>query len=132
GSRRRRARSTGCSRRREWRAPIAGASRTGSWRSALHVLASHMGRGPLMIRRTGNQLTRAPIVKKAAVRSFVTSIQCRQSELPALRVRLGEWLEAVRIPPQTAFDVMLATHEAAKNAIAHADPTDSVNVRATI
>jgi len=62
----------------------------------------------------------------------MTSIKCRQSELPGLRARLGEWLETVAVRPQTAFDVLLATHEAAKNAIAHAEPCDSVNVRATI
>src|SRR4051794_2533397 len=67
-----------------------------------------------------------------ALRSFATSIECRQSELPGLRAQLAEWLDAVQVPRQAAFDVMLATHEAAKNAIAHADPCDSVNVRAKL
>jgi anti-sigma regulatory factor (Ser/Thr protein kinase) len=66
------------------------------------------------------------------VRSFDTSIQCRQSELPVLRARLNEWLAGAEIRERTAFDVLLATHEAAKNAIAHAGPSDFVNVRVSI
>lgn len=69
---------------------------------------------------------------KQAVRMFATSIRCREAELPALRSQLSDWLEAMRVPAQTRFDVLLATHEAAKNAIAHAGPSDFVNVRASI
>ena len=66
------------------------------------------------------------------MRSFDTSIQCRQNELSVLRGRLNEWLATAGVPEKTAFDVLLATHEAAKNAIAHAGPSDFVNVRASI
>lgn len=66
------------------------------------------------------------------MRSFDTSIQCRQSELPVLRARLNDWLPTVDVRERTAFDVLLATHEAAKNAIAHARPSDFVNVRVSI
>jgi two-component sensor histidine kinase len=66
------------------------------------------------------------------VPSFVTSIQCRHTELPALRAGLAQWLETERVAPQAAFDVMLATHEAAKNAIAHAAPSDFIKVRAAL
>jgi anti-sigma regulatory factor (Ser/Thr protein kinase) len=69
---------------------------------------------------------------KQAVRSFATSIRCHEPDLPGLRAQLSEWLELMRVPAQTKFDVLLATHEAAKNAIAHADPSDFVNVRASI
>jgi anti-sigma regulatory factor (Ser/Thr protein kinase) len=60
------------------------------------------------------------------------SIECRQSELPALREQLGNWLDEVRVPEGPAFHAKLVTHEAAKNAIAHAGPGDQVKVRATL
>ena len=67
-----------------------------------------------------------------AARSFATSIRCRESELATLRSSLSAWLAATRVTSRTRFDVLLATHEAAKNAIAHAGPSDFVNVRASI
>lgn len=60
------------------------------------------------------------------------SIACSQSELPALREQLGHWLESQAIQPEPAFHTKLVIHEAAKNAIAHADPGDEVKVRVAI
>jgi anti-sigma regulatory factor (Ser/Thr protein kinase) len=60
------------------------------------------------------------------------SIECRQSELPVLREQFGQWLESVRVPPKASFHAKLVTHEAAKNAIAHARPVDLVKVRAAV
>jgi len=68
----------------------------------------------------------------SVVRPFEMSIECRHGELPVLRAGLGHWLDAVRVPAGPAFDAKLLTHEAAKNAIAHAGPGDLVKVRAAI
>jgi len=66
------------------------------------------------------------------VHPFVKSIECRQSELPALREQLGRWLDAARVPAECAFQAKLVTHEAAKNAMAHAGPRDFVKIRAAV
>ena len=60
------------------------------------------------------------------------SIECRQGELPVLREKLGRWLDSVRVPAGPAFHAKLLTHEAAKNAMAHAGPGDLVQVRAAL
>jgi anti-sigma regulatory factor (Ser/Thr protein kinase) len=64
------------------------------------------------------------------VGAFVTSFDADVSELPELRHRLADWLEAQDVEQQTAFTVRLLAHEVAQNA--HAEPGDSVEVRAAI
>src|SRR3954468_8303244 len=62
------------------------------------------------------------------MRGFVTYIDCEQSELVLLRERLGHWLDAHSVSPELAYHVKLVAHEAARNAIEHADPCDRVEV----
>jgi two-component sensor histidine kinase len=64
------------------------------------------------------------------VEQFAISIPCDACELAGLRAKLGDWLDAGRVPATAAFPVKLVVHEAAKNAIAHNASEDSVLVRA--
>ena len=76
--------------------------------------------------------TRVKREQKTAVHPFAMSIECRQSELPALREQLGRWLDAAQVPAERAFQAKLVTHEAAKNAMAHAAAGDLVKIRAVV
>jgi two-component sensor histidine kinase len=64
--------------------------------------------------------------------SFAAEIECDRDELPGLRAELDEWLAEQDVSPQTAFQVKFVAHEAAKNAIDHADPCDHVHVMASV
>lgn len=66
------------------------------------------------------------------MQGFVTFIRCDKSELAVLRERLGQWLEAQPLQDVLAHDVKLVAHEAARSAIEHADPPDSVKVSVEI
>jgi len=66
------------------------------------------------------------------VGSFVTSFDADVSELPGLRHQLADWLESEDVDERTAFTVRLLAHEVAQNAVAHAEPGDSVEVRAAL
>ena len=64
--------------------------------------------------------------------AFVARVPCEVSRLAALRRDLNGWLAETDLPDRIRSSVVLATHEAAANAIEHATPCESVEVRAEI
>jgi anti-sigma regulatory factor (Ser/Thr protein kinase) len=64
--------------------------------------------------------------------AFVARLPCEVSRLAALRRDLNGWLAETDLPDRVRSSVVLATHEAAANAIEHATPCESVEVRAAI
>jgi anti-sigma regulatory factor (Ser/Thr protein kinase) len=64
--------------------------------------------------------------------AFVARVPCEVSRLAALRRDLGRWLAKTDLSDRIRSSVVLATHEAAANAIEHASPCESVEVRAAI
>jgi serine/threonine-protein kinase RsbW len=64
--------------------------------------------------------------------AFAAKLPCEASRLAELRRRLGEWLDASELPDPLRSSVVLATHEAAANAIEHAVPCEVIEVRAAI
>jgi anti-sigma regulatory factor (Ser/Thr protein kinase) len=63
-------------------------------------------------------------------RGFVMSVTCDPGELAILRREFRAWLEDSGIVGVASDDATLAAHEAAKNAIEHAVPCRSVELRA--
>ena len=64
--------------------------------------------------------------------AFVARLPCEVSRLAALRRDLGGWLAETDLSDRIRSSIVLATHEAAANAIEHATPCESVEVRAAI
>ena len=64
--------------------------------------------------------------------AFVARLPCEVSRLAALRRDLGGWLAERELSDGIRSSVILATHEAAANAIEHAGPCEWVEVRAAI
>ena len=64
--------------------------------------------------------------------AFVARLPCEVSRLAALRRDLGGWLAETDLSDRIKSSVVLATHEAAANAIEHATPCESVEVSAAI
>ena len=63
---------------------------------------------------------------------FVASLPCELTRLGELRRDLGTWLDQKELSDELRSSVILATHEAAANAIEHAEPCVTVEVRAAI
>ena len=63
---------------------------------------------------------------------FNASFGCELDQLAALRRQLGAWLEKAGIPDEVQSWIVLATHEAAANAIQHARPCGVVTIEAVI
>ena len=53
---------------------------------------------------------------------FLVTLPCDVSRLVELRRDLGEWLDQTDLGDAMRSSVVLATHEAAANAIQHANP----------
>ncbi len=64
--------------------------------------------------------------------AFVATLPCDLTELAELRRALGAWLDQSELSDELRSSVVLATHEAAANAIEHAEPCKAVEVRAAI
>jgi serine/threonine-protein kinase RsbW len=64
--------------------------------------------------------------------AFVAKLPCEVSRLAALRRDLDGWLAKRDLSDGIRSSVVLATHEAAANAIEHAAPCEWVEVRAGI
>jgi serine/threonine-protein kinase RsbW len=62
----------------------------------------------------------------------VATLPCEPARLRELRRDLGAWLNQIDLSDDLRDSVVLATHEAAANAIEHAEPCKSVEVRAVI
>lgn len=62
----------------------------------------------------------------------MATLPCEVSRLAELRRDLGEWLEEKDLGDAIRSSVVLATHEAAANAIQHAKPCEAVKIRAAI
>ena len=62
----------------------------------------------------------------------MATLPCQASRLADLRRDLGEWLDERDLSDELRSSVVLATHEAAANAIEHAVAGESVEVRAAI
>ena len=63
---------------------------------------------------------------------FEATLPCEVARLSELRRALTAWLDRTDISDELRSSVVLATHEAAANAIEHAEPCESVEVRAAI
>jgi serine/threonine-protein kinase RsbW len=63
--------------------------------------------------------------------AFEASLRLDLSLLRGLRRQLQSWLAQIGVPADTAEDVVLATHEAAANAIEHAEFGTEVTIRGT-
>jgi anti-sigma regulatory factor (Ser/Thr protein kinase) len=63
---------------------------------------------------------------------FVATLPCELMRLRELRRNLAEWLDQTDLSDEVRSSVVLATHEAAANAIEHAEPCRSVEVHAAI
>ena len=61
---------------------------------------------------------------------FEASLPLDLSHLSSLRRQLSEWLGGVQVSDDVADEVLLATHEAAANAIEHAEPATLVTIKA--
>jgi two-component sensor histidine kinase len=70
--------------------------------------------------------------EKQRIVVFTKRIPCADRELGSLRSELDAWLAAERVPPDAAFEVKLVAHEAAVNAIKHAQPGGYVVVTAEV
>jgi serine/threonine-protein kinase RsbW len=64
-----------------------------------------------------------------SIEHFETSLNLDLSRLRALRRQLAAWLERMSVPAEVRDDVILATHEAAANAIEHAELGSEVTVK---
>lgn len=64
--------------------------------------------------------------------AFEAALPCELTRLAELRRDLGAWLDQIDLSEELRSSVILATHEAAANAIEHAVPCESVEVRAAI
>ncbi len=64
--------------------------------------------------------------------TVLVTIPCEAGELAEVRARLRKWLAASDVPEELQDAIVLATHEAATNAIEHAKPCTSLHVRASI
>lgn len=62
----------------------------------------------------------------------MATLPCDLTRLRGLRRDLGAWLEQNGLPDELRNSVILSTHEAAANAIEHAAPCTSVEIRAAI
>jgi anti-sigma regulatory factor (Ser/Thr protein kinase) len=65
----------------------------------------------------------------AAIETFETSLALDLSLLRRLRRELAAWLERLEVPDAISDDIVLATHEAAANAIEHARLGTEITVR---
>jgi anti-sigma regulatory factor (Ser/Thr protein kinase) len=63
--------------------------------------------------------------------AFEASLRLDLSLLRGLRRQLQSWLAQIGVPDDAAEDVVLATHEAAANAIEHAEFGTEVTIRGT-
>ncbi len=63
---------------------------------------------------------------------FIASLPCELTRLGELRRDLGRWLDQTELSDKLRSSVILATHEAAANAIEHAEPCVTVEVHAAI
>jgi anti-sigma regulatory factor (Ser/Thr protein kinase) len=64
-----------------------------------------------------------------SIEHFETSLNLDLSRLRALRRQLAAWLEQMSVSEAIRDDVILATHEAAANAIEHAELGSEVTVK---
>jgi anti-sigma regulatory factor (Ser/Thr protein kinase) len=64
--------------------------------------------------------------------AFVATLPCELTRLRELRHDLAAWLDQTDLSDELRSSVVLAAHEAAANAIEHAEPCLSVEVRAAI
>ena len=64
--------------------------------------------------------------------TFNATFACELDQLAVLRRQLGAWLEEAGIPAEVQPGIVLATHEAASNAIQHARPSGVVTIEAAI
>ncbi len=62
----------------------------------------------------------------------MTTLACEPTRLRELRHDLAAWLDQLQLVDKLRSAVILAAHEAAANAIEHAEPCTSVEVRAAI
>ncbi len=62
----------------------------------------------------------------------MATLPCEPTRLGGLRHDLAEWLDQIELVDKLRSAVILAAHEAAANAIEHAEPCESVEVRAAI
>jgi anti-sigma regulatory factor (Ser/Thr protein kinase) len=65
------------------------------------------------------------------VTAFAATLVDGPTELRGLRHLLGSWLEQMDTPTDVRNAVMLATHEATANAMAHGEPEGPVTVSAS-
>ena len=64
--------------------------------------------------------------------AFLVTLPCDVSRLAELRRDLDEWLDRLDLGDAIKSSAVLATHEAAANAIQHAKPCKAVKIRAAI
>ena len=62
----------------------------------------------------------------------MATLPCELARLGELRRDLAAWLDQTDLSDELRSSVVLATHEAAANAIEHAEPCKAVEVRAAI
>ena len=63
---------------------------------------------------------------------FEATLPCDLAQLAELRRDLAAWLNETDVSEELRSSVVLATHEAAANAMEHAEPCRAVEVRAAI
>ena len=66
------------------------------------------------------------------MRTLEAVFPCDTRELARLRQQLTAWLESARVPRGLRIRVVLATHEAAANAVLHAAPCSELRLHAVI
>ena len=61
----------------------------------------------------------------------LVTLPCKADRLVDLRLQLRPWLTSFDLAYR-GYVIVLATHEAAANAVEHADPSNALNIRASI
>jgi anti-sigma regulatory factor (Ser/Thr protein kinase) len=66
------------------------------------------------------------------MQTLALSFPCEPEELSRVRHQLHDWLEAVNVPAEQRPGIVIGTHEAAANAVRHAQPCETFQLRAEI